>query len=104
MTAECTCRAVRFTAAQRRGVVWDPNCPIHGDGTLEPRPCMVCGDPLTFRTGRGWRHAGGGLYVQRCTLCGWTGAPETPLQACPRCGRAARVALVDDHCAQPRFS
>lgn len=61
--------------------------------------CLWCGDPLVLTQEHGFVHEhGGGLYVQYCRSCGWTGSCHPAARACPRCGSHV---LHDDHCALP---
>lgn len=62
------------------------------------RPCVWCGEPLTFVPLKGWRHPGGGLYVLYCRQCWWKGAPDHTPPVCPACGAAG---LRDHHAALP---
>jgi uncharacterized membrane protein YvbJ len=43
----------------------------------------------------GYVHENGGMYVQYCAKCGWTGETEGSYRACPQCGSAKD--LQDDH-------
>ena len=61
--------------------------------------CATCGEPAEYLIGVGYRHAGRGIYHQRCDRCGWTGGRHPAYQRCPRCQAVA--ALRDDHCVQP---
>lgn len=58
--------------------------------------CNWCKEELRFIRGRGWVHAGGGAYVQRCDKCGWKGAPVHSVRHCPMCKHNN---VRDDHCA-----
>ena len=62
--------------------------------------CMYCGELLRFGE-RGWIHAEGGTYRQRCPDCGYEAAPYPAPVFCPKCGSSG---WRDDHCAMPARS
>jgi len=62
--------------------------------------CKRCGQPIVFYPNdAGWVHKDGGVYVQKCLKCGWTGGKVGSYQKCPNCGESKR--LIDDHYVQP---
>ena len=56
--------------------------------------CSVCN--RTVKVGQmGYVHENGGMYVQQCAKCGWTGETEGSYRNCPNCGNSKD--LRDDH-------
>lgn len=67
--------------------------------------CLHCGGLLEFIRGEGYRHRGGGLYVEECTRCSskFSRSTEKALEdrySCPRCGADHRY-VRDHHAAIP---
>jgi predicted SprT family Zn-dependent metalloprotease len=76
----------------------------HTNRTKEVRSMnyVYCDGALRFDPQRGYVHATGGTYMQRCRACGHKAALYPSPRACPQCG--SERDWGDDHCATPKRS